>query len=292
MSTLYRAYDPAVLKRLQRVQLAMLDDFIALCEKHGIRWWIDFGSAIGALRHGGMVPWDDDIDIGMLREDFEKFLEVSEAEMGDKYYVLDAKRFPEYPLMTARWCLRGTKFREECMAGVDAPFGIFLDLYCYECLADDPKAARRQWWHAWFWGKLMVLRGVGSPVLYFGGIRAALTQAVCRTVHWALRLLVRPETLYRKALGWARKYKGEETERVFYSFSPTPFLDSIRVDEIFPTVEAPFDGRTVRLQRGADAFLRQGYGDYMTPPPPEGRHNHPPLELDFGGYGGDAGASR
>ncbi len=67
MSSAYREYDPAVLKRLQGVLLGMLDDFAALCKKHGIRWWTDAGTSIGALRHGGMIPWDDDIDLCMLR---------------------------------------------------------------------------------------------------------------------------------------------------------------------------------------------------------------------------------
>lgn len=287
MSALYKEYDPQTLARLRRVLLGMLDDFIALCDKHGIRWWMEFGAAIGVLRHGGMIPWDDDIDIGMMREDYDKFLEVAEAEMGDKYYVLDRERFPAYPLMTARWCLRGTKFREEAMAGIDAPFGIFLDLYCFDRLADDDKEARRQWGRAWFWGKLMVLRAVRSPVLYFHGFRAALTRAACFAGHYALRLLSTRDFLWRKAKRWARACDGRETARVFYPFEPVPFRSGLRVDEIFPTVDKTFDGRTVKIPRCADAYLRKNYGDYMTPPPPEERHNHPPVELDFGGYGAE-----
>ncbi len=287
MSSSYREYDPAVLKRLQGVLLGMLDDFAALYQKHGIQWWTDAGTTIGALRHGGMIPWDDDIDLCMVREDYEKFLAVAEAEMGDKYYVLDAERFPGYPLMTARWCLRGTKFREEAMAGIDAPFGIFLDLYCFERLADDEGEARRQWGRAWFWGKLMVLRAVRSPVLYFGGFRAALTRAACFVGHYALRLLTTRGFLYNRTKRWARLCQNRETSRVFYPFAPVPFRNDIRVDDIFPTTSKPFDGRTVNLARGADAFLRKEFGDYMVPPPPEKRHNHPPVELDFGEYGQD-----
>lgn len=287
MSSLYWEYDPAVLKRLQGVLLEMLDDFIALCEKHGIRWWTDSGTTIGAIRHGGMIPWDDDIDIGMLREDYEKFLAVSEAEMGDKYYVLDAERFPAYPLMTARWCLRGTKFREEAMVGIDAPFGIFLDLYCFDNLPDDEKEARRQWLRAWFWGKLLILRAVRSPVLYLHGFWAILARTVCFFGHYALRLLTTRDFLYRRAKRWARKCQNRKTARAFYPFAPVPFRNYFRIDEIFPTMDKPFDGRTVKVARGSDKFLRKIFGDYMVPPPVEARHNHPPIELEFGGYGED-----
>ena len=289
MSSLYKAYDPATLKRLQGVLLEMLDDFIALCAKHGLRWWTDAGTTIGALREGGMVPWDDDIDLCFLRKDYDRFLELVEKEWGGKYYILDADRFPAYPMMTARMCLRGTKFREECMRGLDAPFGIFLDLYCYESLDGDPKAARRQWGRAWFWGKLMVLRAVRSPVLYFGGVKAALVRAACLVGHYALRLLTTQAFLHRRAKHWGRLCEGRATERVFFPFASKPFVNDIRLDEIFPTREVPFDGRTVNVPKGADAYLRKEFGDYMVRPPEEQRHNHPPAELDFGGFGAGEG---
>lgn len=288
MSAGYKEYDPATLKRLQGVLLEMLDDFAALCDKHGLRWWTDFGTAIGALREGGMIPWDDDIDLCLMREDFEKLLAAVESEMGGKYYVLDAERFPAYPLMTARMCLRGTKFREECMKGVDAPFGMFLDLYCFENLSDDPREARRQWGRAWFWGKMRVLRTVRSPVLYFRGPRAVLTRIASFFIHYALRLFTTRKFLYRRAQHWARLCQGRKTERVFYPFAQIPFRTGIRADEVFPAREVPFNGRTIRVARGADAALRRVFGDYMVPPPPEARHNHPPLELDFGGFGKDS----
>lgn len=287
MSALYKEYDPQTLARIQRVLLGMLDDFIALCDKHGIRWWTEFGTTLGALRHGGIIPWDDDIDLGMLREDFEKFRAVAETEYGDKYYLLDTRSHPEYPLPTTRWCLKGTVFHEECMKHLDLPFGIFLDLYCYDRLSDDPKEARRQWTHAWVWGKLMVLRAVRSPVLYFGGFKAFLVRAACFLGHYVLKLLFRPGFPYRMAMRWARRCEGRETARVFHPFDTKPFKQEISLDGLFPTVDAPFGGRTVKIPRTADAYLRKYFGDYMTLPPPEERHNHPPAELDFGGYGAD-----
>lgn len=285
MGSFYREYDPATLKRLQRVLLSMLDDFIALCDKHGLKWWTEAGTTIGAIREGGMIPWDDDIDLCLLREDYDRFLELVEKELGDKYYVLDAERYPAYPLMTARLCLRGTKFREECMKGIDAPFGIFLDLYCYDRLADDPKEARRQWKWAWFWAKLMVLRAVRSPVLYVDGWKAALVRAACFIGHYALRLGTTQGFLHRKTKKWLRLCDGRKTDRAFYPFGPRPFVNYLRLDEIFPAKAMPFDGRMVNVPNGADACLRREFGDYMVRPAPEKRHNHPPAELDFGGYG-------
>ena len=69
---------------VQLVLLEMLKDIDALCKKHNIRYWLTGGSALGAVRHKGFIPWDDDADIGMLREDYEKFQRVVH-ELGDAY---------------------------------------------------------------------------------------------------------------------------------------------------------------------------------------------------------------
>ena len=285
MASTYREYDPETLAHLQDVLRGMLDDFAALCARHGLHWWADFGTAIGALRHGGIVPWDDDIDLCLPREDFDKFLELAEKELGDRYYVLDASRFSHYPLMTVRLCLRGTKFREESMRGVNAPFGIFLDLYCFDNLADDPREARRQWRRAWIWGKLMILREVRSPVIYTAGLKGVLLRTGCFFGHYALRLLFSGRFLYRRALYWARLHQNDTTENVFYPFYTVPFCHSVSRKDFSSMRFVPFDGRKVALTNGVEALLKKVYGDYMTPPPPEKRHNHPPIELDFGEYG-------
>ena len=71
---LYREYDEETLKKLQAIELEILKDFNDLCDKYDIDYFGCGGTAIGAVRHGGFIPWDDDIDVGLLRKDYEKFL--------------------------------------------------------------------------------------------------------------------------------------------------------------------------------------------------------------------------
>ena len=92
MAASYHDYDPATLARLQALLHEMLADFDALCHKHGLHYFAGGGTAIGALRHGGMIPWDDDIDLNFLRADYERFLEVAEKEYGDKYMLPRPRR--------------------------------------------------------------------------------------------------------------------------------------------------------------------------------------------------------
>lgn len=288
MSEAYREYDRATIEKLQNVLRSMLGDFDALCKKHGLRYFAGGGTAIGALRHGGMIPWDDDIDVCLLRDDYEKFLSLAETEYGDKYYVLNNRTHPDYPLPTTRWCLRGTIYREECMKYLGrVPFGIFLDVCAFDPIPDDDRAARRQWRRAWFWGKLAVLRGVRSPVFYGGGIRARLVAAACFAGHYLLRAATGRRFLAKRAEFWARRSEGKPgCSRAAWMFDTKLYASQVMVEAVRNGRSVPFDGGTIELSADVDAYLRRHFGDYMQIPPPEKRHNHPPRELDFGPFGG------
>ena len=94
---MYQAYDPEVLKRVQETELEILKDFIDLCDRHDIDYFGVGGTAIGAVRHQGFIPWDDDIDIGFLRKDYDRFLALAKEELSDKYEVLNAIEDHNYP---------------------------------------------------------------------------------------------------------------------------------------------------------------------------------------------------
>lgn len=83
MSTvLFKQYDPIVLKKLQDVQTQMLKDVLDVCEKYDLPCFLIYGTAIGAVRHHGFIPWDDDIDVGMLRKDYDRLMEIFDKELG------------------------------------------------------------------------------------------------------------------------------------------------------------------------------------------------------------------
>jgi|GEM_PF-80537 len=82
-------YIPGMIKRSWAEQLSVLKTVDEICARHGIRWFADYGTLIGAVRHRGFIPWDDDMDICMLRDDFERFRTVMDAELPEEYHVLD-----------------------------------------------------------------------------------------------------------------------------------------------------------------------------------------------------------
>ena len=167
---MHEFYEPEVLKRLQQTELSILKDFMELCDAHGLLYFGIGGTGIGALRHGGFIPWDDDIDIAMPRKDFERFLSLAKKEFAGKYYILNNKTNENYPMMTTRLCKCGTVFQERVMKDVDCPFGIFLDLYVMDNIADGKLAVQVQAWtpgsgaNFWYfpaWNGLIWLRPDG-----------------------------------------------------------------------------------------------------------------------------------
>lgn len=107
-----RFYNDEELSKIKELEKGILKDFIELCEENNLRYFGMGGTCLGAVRHGGYIPWDDDIDVGMPRKDYNRFLKIAAEKYSDKYYLLNADEFSTYPLMSTRWCIKNTKFVE------------------------------------------------------------------------------------------------------------------------------------------------------------------------------------
>ena len=135
-------YIPTAIKQAWAATLAVLDEIDRICTQHNIKYFADWGTFLGAVRHGGFVPWDDDLDICMLREDYNRFREVCDEELPDEFVIHDYERKEDHWLFLARvvnnekMCFEDEYLKTHnnfpWLAGVD----IFIKDYLYE---DDDK---------------------------------------------------------------------------------------------------------------------------------------------------------
>ena len=95
-------YPPDVLNRLQNVELEILNKFDQVCQKYGITYWASFGTAIGAIRHQNFIPWDDDIDVGVMLDDYDKLLQIPSEEWGNMVFVSGKDDVPYHHSLFAR----------------------------------------------------------------------------------------------------------------------------------------------------------------------------------------------
>ena len=279
-----KEYEPEVLKHLHEVQVEILKDFIRTCDKHNLKYFAVYGTALGAVRHQGFIPWDDDIDVGMLREDYYRFFEVFEEELGQKYTLLTPEIDERYACTVTHIQKKGTKFISEDSQDLKCERGIFMDIFPYDYIADSSNAQRKQELATFFWGKLLFLSGTAYPYIPIEGIVGRLAGMVCIVVHGVLKLLnVSPRTLYRRYLKNARSYNAKGSKKYITSFeNPGAVKNKICEDDMYPLQKVKFETTEIYIPANNHEIMTSIYGDYMQLPPEDKRVNHRPLVIDFG----------
>ena len=130
--------DDEKLSRLHEALLSMMVDFDAACRKHGLTYYMSGGTLLGAVRHSGFIPWDDDIDVVMPREDYDRLPAIMAAEYPDKYLVKSGFSTKTDPTANHKIYLLGSEYRELHSAQRDKPHMIFLDVFCLQSVSARP----------------------------------------------------------------------------------------------------------------------------------------------------------
>ena len=276
-------YDPKVLKKLHDLQLEMLQDLEKICDKYNLKYFAVFGTALGAVRHNGFIPWGDDIDVGMLRKDFERFKKFAVPRLEEKYTFNTMEENGVFPVPAMFMGKKGTKFIEEAFKNLPMDFGIRIDIIPFDSVSDDEKERKKQIYGAWFWSKLYILRQIPAPNLTLKGIKKWIVRTICWTTHYTMKILcISPRWLYRQYKKYADAYNHEDTEYIKlldYTY-PTKYMMKRR--DVFPTVKMNFENIQVEMPNNYDKVLSDIFGNYMELPPVEKRKNHYPHLLCLG----------
>lgn len=272
-------YQPGDLQRVQQTSLSVLKEFIRICEKYGLDYFCHWGTALGAVRHQGFIPWDDDIDVGMLREDYERFLQVAPGELGDKFVLSSGfiqKNCPGmFTMMSAADTLHVTE--QESLWGYW--HGIRIDIFPFDHVPKDAGKQKRQYREVRFWYQIYIMKNLRCPMIPGDGWKARAVRCVCRVMHVLLKAM--PMSLILRRIGRASlRFRGQgDLVTLLYDIYPEKYL--LRLSDIFPLQEGQFEGLTVKLLHHNHMALQNSYGDYMTLPPEEQRVNHYSGRLKF-----------
>lgn len=274
-------YDKKDLARLHGELLDIMAEIIRVCEVCGIPYFIQGGTAIGALFNKGIVPWDDDIDIGMTRADYERFLQLAPQHLRPQYFLEWFGSERNTPFYFAKVKKNGTLFVEEMFRNMDIHHGIFVDIFPYDRIPDNKWFERLHRFRSKFWincfiGKQIWLwRWCGRceidtplPKSFVG----------CLAVRSVCSLLSR-ERIYAKMCRVLGAYNGRDCKRVNIVRMPK---DQIPRADIENPVMMPFGGMTVRAPRNIESYLRHHYPNLRPELPEEEQINHAPYRLSFG----------
>lgn len=269
------------LKRLQMVELEILLAISEFCNRNNITWFLDGGSALGAARHKGFIPWDDDVDIAMLREDYDRFCELAQHGLPKGYSLHTVRNTDGFAALFAKVYKDGTRFEnlESREAGLNQ--GIFVDVFPYDRLPKGLDDRRRVISRASCAQKLSYIYHSKRVTVPHTGALGMAELLACRVAHYALRVLVHDRgrflDVFDRALAATLAEPSDECLSLVW-----PNMDPIPLDYLVPTSSAQFEGHVFPVPHDLEFYLENMYGDWQQIPRPEDRHTHLPLLIDFG----------
>ena len=276
-----KRYDPEVLEHLHEVELMILKDFIEICEENNLNYSIYCGSLLGTIRHGGFIPWDDDLDVAMFRKDFERFKEIFLASNNEKYELLTNDVEPDYCYFFSKFMLKDTRFEEEWMEQFNFNIGLNIDIFVLEDCHDNKLKRYYITRRGFIYNRLLISSGIKLDDMAF------IPKIISHFVHNFLNLLnLNPHKITQRCLKFLRNNSHEDSKYVFdisTTFEEFPLIHH-REDFENPT-QAKFEDIYVNVPKNYDRVLKTLFGDdYMTLPPEEKRFNHAVDFIDFGEY--------
>lgn len=257
-------------EELKRIQLEIIDVVMKFCDENNISCWLSGGTLIGAIRHKGYIPWDDDIDLGMLRPDYNKFMKLFNThntrykfvcyENDDKFYMPFGKVFDT-----------STVLYEPDEKGIK--MAVNIDIFVADNAPDDDKALRKML----MWQKIYRSLHMGRVFPAFAPPNGNMFRKICvyafRILMHMIPQVILPKNYFAgKLVKLSKTYADTNTKRVG-DFVGAHYL-AVDRSLFSDTVYGEFEGRKYKLPVGYDSWLRGLYGDYMQLPPEDERISH------------------
>ncbi len=269
---------------LHVILLEMLDDIMTICRENDLKFILIGGSAIGALRHGGFIPWDDDIDIAMPRKDLDRFTAIVRQQ--SKYTMLHPQDKRNYGRVIPKFRLAGTEYRTILERDLDE-CGVNIDIYPIENVYDSNLKLRFQGFMAMAMGFCLSCRRLYKGRKWTLKMAKGLGARV-RCVLGFLLSFASMDTWARWTDNWNSRCKDETTKRVCIPTDGRHFFGEIFQREFLLDVKTvDFEGRTCAVPKAVDEYLHGIYGEFMTIPPAEKQVRNCYLSYDLGKYGKD-----
>lgn len=281
-------YTEKQLKLLQQLELQNLEVLSDVCQKLGIQFFLYGGSLIGAVRHKGFVPWDDDLDIAMMRNDYMRFIQEAPSILPEDYFLQTPYNDKKSPYIYTKLRLKGTRCIEYVHHKKKMEQGIYVDIYPIDNIPDDDEAFLKKYNQFQETVKLFGLRQSPYPSRQADSWKRR-GRNVIKFVVCTLLKLIPHGCLVKKIDRIMTEYNDVGTKRQGnYSYpSPTNLFYGIT-----PFEKGSFEGIEVNLPRSWDKHLSMRYGNYMKLPPEEKRIGHKPYVLDFGKFETETGSTK
>lgn len=270
-------------KQMHEILLEMYKDLREFCESHSLHLIAGGGTALGAIRHKGFIPWDDDMDLDMMRRDYEKLKELFDQELGQKYEMLAPGYKKGASCFLMRIYKKGTTLLNMIDEAAPYPGGIYIDITPIDYAPDNKVLRYLKGAAADF------LRAVSYSVYWRQYRSESLKLFMLRSEgknYYRARIIMGTIFSFKSAEEWFavfdRFIQGKKSGFVTVAAGRKKYLgETYRKDIYFPARQAEFEDTKIYIHHNVDNYLRRMYGDYMEIPSVEKREKHLCLKLDF-----------
>ena len=266
------------IKSLQRCLITISSEIIEVCEKYNLKLILQGGTLLGYIRHNGFIPWDDDIDFGMLREDYEKFISIFNKELSDRFILSAPKKgFSSYNRFIQVF-RKETYIDDGGLETTNRPKNISIDIFPLD-FAPNKSVIRN------IKGlKANVFMAIGGAVDTRCSMNKEIKKIMCSslsgTVQYCIRMLIGFLFSFNSPKKWF-----EIIDKAIACSKPSEFITSgtgrkhylgevVQASAIIPLEKTTFEGLSVYRPNKPDVYLQNLYGDYMQIPSPEKREKH------------------
>ena len=255
-------------EKLKATELNMLKEFIRVCQANELQYYLIGGTALGAVRHHGFIPWDDDIDVGMPRKDYNRFLSLAQQSLPDYYFLQTFETDPEYLANFAKIRDNRTTFIESSMKNRRINHGVYIDVFPLDYYPEKNEK----------WFKLVDVLQVARISKEF----ASCASTKMRMIQFVAGII------FPSVKATLRK-RDEHLQSIHKSSMIANFCGAWGDKETVPSdyfgegCLMEFEDIKAIVPRKYDSYLTHVYGDYMTPPPVEkqvGHHYTEIIDLD------------
>lgn len=259
------------LENLHKTQVEMLKTFIKVCKKLNLQYFLIGGSALGAVRHKGFIPWDDDIDIGMPREDYERFLKEGQSHLPKKLFVQSIYSEPSAPFHFAKIRNSDTTFIESSIKHLDINHGVYLDIFPLDGMGNNKEDLENKHYKYRFLNEIYV--HITKKAKYTSTIR--------KLYYTILAIPYNMQTIEQRIQKYATKYSYKKSKFVGNYFGMWGAKEIYEKKWFSNGKETTFENIKVTIPEDYDSYLKKMYGNYMQLPPEEKRKAPHLEELDL-----------
>lgn len=274
-------YNRDIINQLHHELAEILREVVRVCDVAGIDYFIQGGTAIGAHFFEDIVPWDDDIDLGMTRENYERFLREAPLLLAEGYTLQEFGTEPHTPFYFAKVRRRGTRSVESEWVGLDIEEGIYIDIFPYDLIPDSPRLEQRQRRRAKFWINCFMAKDAWLW-RWFGKANNDVVLPKSLLSCGAIRLttlLMSKRAIYKRMNRELTRYNHTAASR--YNIVRMP-KDMIPRGDVDNRVKVKFRDMELWAPNNIESYLRNHYGNIQKWLPEELQLNHAPEILTFG----------